>query len=63
MANTSIESINGDNRRPEMPADHTALVRYSLSPRFGWLCCRTFKTMAEAEAFALGHSEAMAGKF
>jgi len=48
----AIEAINGDNRRPGMPADHTALVRYDSSPRWGWLCCATFKTTEEAEAFA-----------
>jgi hypothetical protein len=48
----AIEAINGDNRRPGMPADHTALVRHESSPRFGWLCCSTFATAEEAEAFA-----------
>jgi hypothetical protein len=47
-----VEAINGDNRRPGMPADHTALVRYDSNPRFGWMCCATFKTTEEAEAFA-----------
>jgi hypothetical protein len=47
-----IEKITGDNRRPGMDASHTHLVRYDSSPRFGWLCCATFKTLAEAEAFA-----------
>jgi hypothetical protein len=47
-----IEEITGDNRRPGMDPTHTYLVRYDASPRFGWLCCATFKTLAEAEAFA-----------
>jgi len=50
--NTLIEEINGDNRRPGMPADHTYLVRYDRSERFGWLCCKTFPNEAEALAFA-----------
>jgi hypothetical protein len=53
MKTTSVsEHITGDNRRPGMDPTHTYLVRYNSSPRFGWLCCATFATGAEAESFA-----------
>jgi hypothetical protein len=50
--NTSTEKITADNRRPGMPLDHTWLVRYDSHPAHGWLCCATFATESEAEAFA-----------
>ena len=45
-----IEKITGDNRRPGM-LQEGYLVRYRPHKDFGWLCCRTFKTLQEAEDF------------
>jgi len=47
-----IEPITLDNARPGMPADHKYLIRYHSHPRFGWLCCRTFKHRTEAVRFS-----------
>lgn len=47
-----IEQITADNRRPGTDPDHTYLTRYDSHPRFGWMCCRTFATLEEAEKFA-----------
>lgn len=52
MAAYHIEMINGDNRRPGMEHQEGYLVRYRRHESFGWLCCRTFATLPEAEAFA-----------
>ena len=47
-----IEPITGDNWRPDMPKGHRYLLRYNRHPRFGWLCCHTFKYHAEAVRFS-----------
>lgn len=49
----SFEKITNDNRRPGMPKNHMLLVRYD-SFKFGWRCCRTFKTVPEAKNFITG---------
>jgi hypothetical protein len=43
--------ITGDTRRPGMPHDGF-LVRYNRHDNFGWLSCRCFATLPEAEQFA-----------
>ena len=48
----SIEKITGDNRRPGMEHNEGYLVRYNPHDSFGWLSCRTFATLRDAEAFA-----------
>lgn len=47
-----IEAITGDNRRPGMKHQDGFLCRYRPHETFGWLCCRTFATQEEAQAFA-----------
>lgn len=50
--NYHIEEITADNRRPGMKHQEGYLVRYNPHDSFGWLCCGTFPTKAEAETFA-----------
>ena len=52
MKNYCIEEITADNRRPGMKYENGCLVRYNPSEEHGWLCCRTFPNLAEAETFA-----------
>ena len=52
ITNYSIQEITGDNRRPGMEHQTGSLVRYNPHESYGWLCCRTFATPGEAEAFA-----------
>ena len=40
---TCLEPITGDNRRPGMDPADKFLVRYKPHPRFGWVCCATFR--------------------
>ena len=47
-----IEKITNDNRRPGVDLQEGFLVRYRPHESFGWLCCRTFATLQEAETFA-----------
>lgn len=47
-----IEKIDGSNRRPGMKHHEGYLVRYRPHETFGWLGCRTFATLEEAESFA-----------
>lgn len=47
-----IEKITADNHRPGMEHSEGCLVRYRPHESFGWLCCRTFGSQPEAEAFA-----------
>lgn len=48
----SIQEITGDNRRPGMEHQTGFLIRYNPHESYGWLCCRTFAILGEAEAFA-----------
>jgi len=50
--NYHIEPITAGNHRPGMKHATGSLVRYNPNESFGMLCCRTFATAAEAEAFA-----------
>ncbi|QOX80837.1 hypothetical protein FY034_17590 (plasmid) [Trichlorobacter lovleyi] len=52
MKTYSIEPITADNFRPGMEHKEGFLVRYRPHEAYGWLSCRTFATISEAEVFA-----------
>lgn len=50
--NYHIEEITADNYRPGFKHRTGHLVRYNPHDSHGWLCCRTFGSLADAEGFA-----------
>ena len=49
--NHHIEKITADNYRPGFEHREGYLVRYNPHESFGWLCCRTFASLSQAETF------------